>query len=217
MNKNTTIISALSILSTIILSACQSNISNHLQNLPQPNLSENSSTISSSQSRLDLAKNFPNMNGNTDLKPYLNKNHWINLFSSESPPPNSAINFNFNMQGENIRLNLNCVNPNEKPFFLIKDVNDVDAFSSMTDNDQRMEFVLDQQVFTNPFKDTKSKKNEKFKQAFYQAKKLTIKKYNLSKNPPEQNTQSTPAMKYSFNNQYADVLKEPSNHCDAID
>ena len=144
MNKNTTIISALFIFSTILLSACQSNISNHLQNLPQPNLSENSSTISSSQSRLDLAKNFPNMNGNTDLKPYLNKNHWINLFSSESPPPNSAINFNFNMQGENIRLTLNCVNPNEKPFFLIKDANDVDAFSSMIDDDQRMEFVLDQ-------------------------------------------------------------------------
>ncbi|MFN3074616.1 hypothetical protein ACK1JC_13520 [Acinetobacter sp. TY2] len=61
-----------------------------------------------------------------------------------SPPPNSAINFNFNMQGENIRLNLNCVNPNEKPFFLIKDANGVDAFSSMIDDDQRMEFVLDQ-------------------------------------------------------------------------
>lgn len=44
------------------------------------------------------------------------------------------------MQGENIRLNLNCVNLNEKPFFLIKDANGVDAFSSMTDDDQRMEF-----------------------------------------------------------------------------
>lgn len=157
------------------------------------------------------------MNGNTDLKPYLNKNHWINLFSSESPPPNSAINFNFNTQGENIRLNLNCVNPNEKPFFLIKDANGLDAFSSKIDDDQRMEFVLDQQVFTNSLKDTKSKKIEKFKQAFYQAKKLTIKTYTLSKNPTEQNTQFIPAMKYSFNNQYAEVLKEPSNHCDAID
>ena len=80
-----------------------------------------------------------------------------------------------------------------------------------------MEFVLDQQVFTNSFKDTKSKKIEKFKQAFHQAKKLTIKTYTLSKNPTEQNTQFIPAMKYSFNNQYAEVLKEPSNHCDAID
>ena len=203
MNKNIVSNLLFVICSPILLSACQSNA-------PTVLISDKSSYPS--QSRLDLSKDLPNHEKNMDLKPFLKKNHWINLFLSEIEPPNSAINFNFNSLGENIRLNLNCSDSNEQPFFLIEDLDGADVLSSSSEEAEQIEFILDQQVFPNPFQNTQSKDFENFKQIFYQAKLLTIRAYVLEDHSSQTN-ESTPVREYSFNNQYAEVLKAPSPHC----
>lgn len=190
--------------SVTLLSACQQN-----------STKSTTSPLLTAQKHIfymeNFAEDFPGKTTDDNLIPLLPKNQWNALSRKDL---GSMLVININPDLSRIRMALNCKSADEAPFYLIEDSDGVDVLSSAADNPYKVDFILDNKVFKQPFSNPSSTNFEQFKQAFYRAQIIQIKAYIPEKyfiNQEQQ--QHNPAYDFKFHNRFAETQKEPSVVC----